>query len=109
MSFSADVEHIWSPPEDLPKTLRTIFKDGACVVFADEEFTAAIPCTNGQATELADLMDAAVIDNDLRRYSALRDSLCGAMGYQRLSLLFKTEMDKQQRKEVLASAARRNN
>jgi hypothetical protein len=45
MSFSADVEHNWAPPEVLPEQIRGVFAKGACVVFADEEFVAAIPGT----------------------------------------------------------------
>lgn len=100
MSFNAEIEHNWMSPECLPKTLQSIFKDGACVVFSDEEFTAAIPATNKQTGQLADLFESAAValDDDftgaLKDYFTFRDELCAPKGYQLLSMLFKQEMDK---------------
>ncbi len=114
MSFSAEIEHIWMPPEQLPATLQGIFADGVCAVWSNEEFTAAIPATNEQAEELADLFEIAAIggiSNDdiaMQKYFTLRDQLCGEKGYQMLSVLFMQEMQKLRRSQQLASAARFN-
>lgn len=117
MSFSADVEHIYAPPHTLAPTIRGVFAKGCCTVWADEQFVAAIPATNDETNELADLFDVAVIalEDGAPEYYALRDKLCGDLGYQRLSLLFQQEMEREKAKEesierasTLACAARRN-
>lgn len=105
MSFVVDVEHIWLAKESLPMTIQGVFHRGACTVWADEKFVAAIPASNDEAGQLADLIEAG----EDPEYFALRDRLCGEHGYQRTSLLFKTEMEKLRRQDSLASAARRNN
>jgi hypothetical protein len=121
MSFNQEIEHSWIPPEELPKTILGIFKDGACVIFTDEEYTGAIPATNKQTGMLADLFESAAValDDDftgaLKQYNVLRDELCGARGHQVCALLFKQELDKMKEHEeavskdkrcLLASAAR---
>ena len=114
MSFTAEIEHIWMPPDQLPVTLQGMFKDGACTVFSNEEFTAAIPATDEETSELADLLEIAATggaspdEPAMVAYYALRDRLCGENGYQMLSLLFKQEMDRLRRSQQLASAARYN-
>lgn len=119
MSFTAEIEHIWCPPDKLPTTLRAMFRDGACTVWVDQQFTAAIPASNDDTERLADLFDVGSIEienkNTMKAYYDLRDELCGDMGYQRLSLLFKQEMDKEQAKDeanerasVLACAVKVN-
>jgi hypothetical protein len=100
MSFQADVEHNWIAPELLPMTILGIFPEGAAVVFSDEEFTAAIPASNKQTAQLADLFESAAValDDDftgaLGDYFKFRDELCAPKGYQMLAMLFKQEMDK---------------
>lgn len=124
MSFSADVEHIWTAPEQLPETVRGVFKDGAAVVFATDvdgksepQLVAAIPATNDQTETLSDLMEIAAIaltgdDVAYRAYCKLRDELSAPLGYQRCTILFQQEMKKAQSRDEkyhkLASAARNN-
>jgi hypothetical protein len=94
-----------------------MFYQGACTVWADQELVAAIPASNEDSEKLADLMDVAVVGlenrDSLTAYKELRDALCGELGYQRLTLLFKMEMEKEQkfdesseRASKLACAAR---
>jgi hypothetical protein len=121
MSFNQEIEHTWAPPETLPKTILGMFPEGACVVFADEEFTAAIPATNKQTAQLADLFESAAValDDDftgaLKDYFKFRDELCAPKGHLLLAQVFKQEMEKAQAYEeavatdkrcLLASAAR---
>jgi hypothetical protein len=119
--LSAEVEHIWSPKENLPSSLHRAFPQGVCVVFANEELTAAIPATEEQTEKLIDLMEQAAISwpvgpDDLRPYKKLRDQLCAPSHYVPLTAFFKVEMEKQQAREegnrskytTLASAARNN-
>ena len=99
MSFSAAIEHCYMPPEQLPLTLQAMFAKGVCAVFSDEQFTAAIPATNDETNELADLFEAAALDLEnggeaLTRYYAMRDRLCQPQGYQILSTVFLQEMEK---------------
>lgn len=108
MSFSAEIEHIYAPPELLPLTLRAIFSKGVCAVWASPEdesiepqLVAAIPATNDQTAELADLMEIAAIaltgdDAAYVAYCKMRDELCQPLGYQRCSILFRQEMEKVQ-------------
>src|SRR4051812_14097221 len=98
MSFSATIEHIYIGPDDLPKTLAKTFPNGACVIFSDEEFVAAIPATNDETNELADLVDIAAIsfspdDPAMKAYYARRDELCGGTHHLVLTAAFKREMD----------------
>lgn len=121
MSFSADVEHIYTPKEDLPSSLHKAFPNGACVVFTDEQLVAAIPATNDQTHELADLLEIVAIgatkdDPAMKAYFARRDELCGSVPYIQFTLFFKSEMEKQKDREEgtrskylkMASAARNN-
>lgn len=114
MSFSAEIEHIYAPVEELPLTLHAVFPNGVCTVWTDAQFTAAIPASNDETNELADLMEIAATNGitpeepAMKAYYVLRDRLCGEKGYQVLSLLFKQEMDKVRRATQLASAARLN-
>jgi hypothetical protein len=118
---SAEVEHIWAPKESLPSSLHTAYPDGACVVFANKELTAAIPATNNDTEKLSALMEQAsmvrpVTDDALRPYQKFRDELCFPSHYIPLTAFFKTEMEKQKDREEgqrskytkLASAARNN-
>lgn len=111
---SADLEHIWMPPEKLPSSLRKFFKQGVCAVFANEELTAAIPATNDETEELADLMEMAsisrpVTEEGMRPYQELRDKLCEPFHYVQLTAWFKSEMDlERNREDKLACAARWN-
>jgi hypothetical protein len=112
MSFNQEISHEWIAPEQLPRTIQKIFEKGACVVFADEVFTAAIPCTNKQANELASLFESAAValDDDftgaLKDYFKFRDELCAPKGYQMLSLLFKQEMEKEKAAEESRSKSK---
>ena len=119
MSFKAEIEHSFIPPEALPPTILGYFPNGAATVWSNETFTAAIPATNEQTNELADLFDIAAIaltpdDAALKAYYVKRDELCAPMGYQVLSALFIQEMEKLKAKEespnakylTMASAAR---
>jgi hypothetical protein len=112
---SAEVEHIYTPVEALPKNLRQLFPNGAAVVFADEELTAAIPASGKEFKELADLMEIAsagevtASEPAIKAYTELRDKLCGEMSYLQITALFKQEMDKEFNRDTkLASAARNN-
>lgn len=121
MSFQAEVEHIWVDPDQLPPTLRGMFKHGACTVWADQEFIAAIPATNKQTHELADLMErwAVALDDDFsgagKDYNVYVTQLCIPHGRKLWADLFKQEMEKQKAIEedpeankyrALASASR---
>lgn len=121
MSFSADVEHIYTPKEEMPSSLHGAFPNGCCAVFANEELVAAIPATNDDTNELADLLEIVAIgatkdDPALKAYFDKRDELCGATPYIQFTLFFKSEMEKQKAREEgprakylkLASSARNN-
>jgi hypothetical protein len=112
--LSAEVEHVYAPLAALPSSLHKVFPNGAAVVFADEELVAAIPASEEQADQLADLMEQATISwpvgpDDLLPYKKLRDELCSPYHYVQLTAMFKREMDIEQNRETkLASAARYN-
>lgn len=111
MNQAAEVEHIWTPIEEIPLTLHKMFPDGAAVVFADEVFTAAIPATAEETNQLADLMEeiANADPKDkpiaVAKYDVLRTRLCGVKTYNLLSLLFKQEMEKVQKEEERREAS----
>jgi hypothetical protein len=97
VSFNSEVEHAWAPPETLPATILGVFAKGACVIFADEEFVAAIPATNEETNELAELMARVAFTLETKEreaYNARRDELCFPNDFKTCSKLFKQEMDK---------------
>lgn len=119
MSFQSLVEHNWVPMDVVPRTLQGMFPSGACLVFADEEFVAAIPATNKQTNDLADLFEscAVALDDDFTGsgadYDKMRDELCSPKGWQMLAELFNQEIAKvevrKKAQSMLASAARPKN
>ena len=112
MSFQADVEHIYAPPETLPDSLAKwnpttkefegMFAKGACTIFADEKFVAAMPATNEQTHQLADLMEgwAVALDDDWsgagKDYAIMAMQLCHPHGKLFYTRVFAQEMTKQQ-------------
>jgi hypothetical protein len=117
MKGVAQVEHIWAPPEVIATKIRSMFPLGAAVVFADEEFVAAIPATAEQTDKLADMMeDVATEENkfeELAKYTAYREELCCGKPIGLLSKAFELAMMQEKTEEEnpfakLASAARFN-
>ena len=109
----ADWEHTWAPVECVPPKLEKMFPDGIVIVFADEEFIAAIPASRDKALELIDLF----VDGD-EEYFKMRERLCEPFTVFQISSMFHREMEKdlaeEQRQErggkyaKMAKAARFN-
>lgn len=105
------LEHIWMRPEKLPATLGHMFSAGACVVFQNEQLMAAIPATNDQTHELADLAEVFAIgevnqnDPAWLAYYNLRSKLCSPLGLELLTKVFRQEMGKLQEASEAYEAA----